>query len=237
MTFQPPSSTKAAAAPVSTTEAPGEIASAGGPDEIASAGGPDEATIAGRPRDAHHPPAPSIPTLNLSPANEAWPAGTAPLVRWLRAHPDVLGELVGGTLSTAPDEVPGIAGAIFLGADGSRLLAVVELGDSSEAMLGALLTSVAASGANRALWICGEPRAEHRAAISWLNRAVDVRCYLARLRAARIGSSPAAPVLDLVVRPPRTTDRHEAPQPDGSEPDAGRRAQDWREIVLGETAG
>jgi hypothetical protein len=174
---------------------------------------------------------PAIGRLTVSPAAEVWPAGSAPLVRWLRANPDVLGELIGTTLETAPEEVPGLEAAVFAAADGTRLLAVVELGESSEGMLGSLLTRLSTARAGRAIWICGEARDEHVSALSWLNRAVDGRFYMARLRAARIGSSDAAPILELVVRNPRVADAaQDAPPASGPNGEA-RRAGDQAELV------
>ncbi|MGH2429257.1 MAG: hypothetical protein ACRDGV_10325 [Candidatus Limnocylindria bacterium] len=190
-------------------------------------------------QSASSAPAAPFSRLQVASAIETWPNGATPLVRWLRANPDVIGELIATTVTTTAEELPGLDAALFEEADGTRLLTVVELGASSEPMLGALLTHLAASDARRALWICGEARPEHLAALSWLNRAVDVRCHLARLRAARIGTSQAAPILELILRPPRASDRHRPTEDanEGAAPEPGRRAEDWREIVLGEPTG
>lgn len=184
-----------------------------------------------------------IARMEYASAAEAWPGGPAPFVRWLRANPDVLGELVGHTLATTADELAGMDGAVFATPEGERLLAVVELGASSETALGSLLTHLAAAQARMALWVCGDPRPEHMAAMSWLNRAVDGRFYVARLRAARIGASDAAPLLDLALRPGRAADasgpRRGPPQradengePAGNGQAGNRRAEDWQEVVL-----
>ena len=178
----------------------------------------------------------AIGRLTTLSAAEAWPSGAAPLARWLQANPDVVGELIGQPLEAAAEEVPGLEAAVFRTADGLRLLAVVELAASSEATLGSLLTHLSAARAAIAVWICGVPRDEHVAALSWLNRAVDGRFYLARLRAARIGASEPAPLLDLVLHPPRAGDRAAA---DDNSPTHGpvgeaRRAGDGREFPLPE---
>ena len=149
---------------------------------------------------------PRIGRLQVTSAAELWPGGALPLVRWLRANPDLLGDLLRTQLTATDDEVPGLAAAIFAEPDGKRLLVVLELGVSTEAMLGSLVARLGAAQAPTALWICGEPRDEHVAAMSWLNRSVDGRFYVARVRAARIGTSDAAPIFELVLRPPRTVD-------------------------------
>jgi hypothetical protein len=174
----------------------------------------------------------AIQRLTYRPAAEVWPEGAAPLVRWLRANPDVVGDLLGTQLSETADDLPASDACVFEDTASHRVLVVVELGESSEATFGGLMTRLSATRAQAAVWICGSARPEHTAAVSWLNRSVDARFYIARLRAARIGSSPAAPHLDLTVRPPRASDAR-SNAPSGS-PERGRRAEDWREISLGE---
>jgi hypothetical protein len=169
-----------------------------------------------------------IARLQYIDAVDAWPGGAAPLVRWLRANPDVIGELVGTTLRASDDEVPGLDASLFLADGGQQLLVTVELGGSGEAMLGALLTLMTTTASRAGVWVCGEPRPEHVAAMSWLNRATDARFFMVRVRAARIGSSEPAPILELAMRPPRGGD-HGTPPSDG-----GRRADDHHELSFGE---
>ncbi|MBA3740767.1 MAG: hypothetical protein H0W98_06460 [Chloroflexi bacterium] len=164
-------------------------------------------------------------------ADAAWPAGAAPLARWLRANPDVLGDLLGMKLVGTDDEVPGgLAAAVFSDQAGRHTLAVLELGASSEAMLGSLLIRLSSVQAGTAVWICGQPRDEHLSAVSWLNHSVASRFFVARIRAARIEASEPAPILELVLRPPRAS----AGDPDQNGADAGRtrRAADHSDTVL-----
>jgi hypothetical protein len=173
----------------------------------------------------------------MASAAELWPAGALPLVRWLRANRDILGELLDTQLSATEDEVPGLAAAIFAQPDGSRALVVLEVGASSEAMLGSLVARLGAARASTAVWICGEPRDEHIAAMSWLNRSVDGRFFVARIRAARIGTSDAAPIFELVLRPPRAGEGGLRSNADTSAADRTRRAADRPEMALGEPTG
>jgi hypothetical protein len=180
---------------------------------------------------------PRIGRFQVTSAAELWPAGALPLVRWLRANPDILGELLATQLSATEDEVPGLAAAIFAEPDGSRVLTVLEVGASTEAMLGSLVARLGATRASTAVWICGEPRDEHIAAMSWLNRSVDGRFFVARIRAARIGTSDAAPIFDLVLRPPRAGEGGPRSNSDASNADRSRRAADRPEVALGEPTG
>jgi hypothetical protein len=134
-------------------------------------------------------------------------------------------------LQGTSDEVPGgLAASVFVDQAGGRTLAVIELGGSSEAMLGSLLTRLSTVQAGTAVWICGAPRDEHLSAVSWLNHSVDARFYVARIRAARIETSEPAPILELVLRPPRgPTAARPAAEPDA---DRTRRATDHSENVL-----
>jgi len=189
------------------------------------------ATATAPPRPSAYDGEQRIGRITYASAETAWPNGAAPLARWLRANPDVLGDLLGMTLESAPDEVAGgLAASVFVDAAGTRTLAVVELGPSSEQTLGSLLTRLSSAEASVGVWICGEPRDEHVSAASWLNHSVAARFYIARIRAARIDSSAPAPILQLMLRPPRAAAATVSSEPP-AEP-ATRRAGDHTDIVL-----
>jgi len=61
-------------------------------------------------------------------------------------------------------------------------------------------------GAKAAVWIVTEPRPEHVSALSWLNDSSDSRFYLVKVEAVRIGDSPPAPLLTLIVGPSEETE-------------------------------
>ena len=196
------------------------------------AGSAPVATATAEPRAGTPNGEQRVGRLTYASAEAAWPGGAAPLARWLRANPDVLGDLLGTRLQATADEVPGgLAASVFVDDAGTRTLAVLELGPSSEQTLGSLLTRLSSAQAAVGVWICGEPRDEHVSAASWLNHSVTARFYIARIRAARIDSSAPAPILQLMLRPPR-----EAASAAGSgEPPAvasTRRAGDHSDIVL-----
>ncbi len=52
-----------------------------------------------------------------------------------------------------------------------------------------------------AIWIVSDPRPEHVRAISWLNEAAPADFYLLKIEGIRIGGSPPAPLLTLIVGP------------------------------------
>ncbi len=58
-----------------------------------------------------------------------------------------------------------------------------------------------ALGAKTAIWIVSEPRSEHVSTISWLNESSSGSFYILKVEAIRIGDSPPAPLLTLVVGP------------------------------------
>jgi hypothetical protein len=192
---------------------------------------PGSVTTAAAPRPAPDPATARIGRITYVAADAAWPSGAAPVARWLRSNPDVLGDLLGTKLLATADEVPGgLAAAVFADQAGGHTLAVLELGASSEEMFGSLLTRLSTVKAGSAVWICGRPRDEHLSAVSWLNHSVAARFYVARIRAARIEASEPAPILELVLRPPRGSESE--PAQNGADADRTRRAGDHSEIVL-----
>ena len=187
-------------------------------------------------RPSPEPAAARIGRISYASAETAWPSGAAPLARWLRSNPDVLGDLLGTKLEATADEVPGgVAASVFVDGAGHRTLAVLELGASSEEMLGTLLTRLSTVQAGTAVWISGSPRDEHLSAVSWLNHSVAARFFVARIRAARIDASEPAPILELVLRPPRGSGT--PPAAAASDGDRTRRAGDHAESVLERPTG
>jgi hypothetical protein len=52
-----------------------------------------------------------------------------------------------------------------------------------------------------AIWVVADPRPEHVRAISWLNESAPADFYLLKMEGIRIGASPPAPLLTLIVGP------------------------------------
>ena len=88
-----------------------------------------------------------------------------------------------------------------------------QLEKSNHDHLGKLITYLTAMTARAAIWIVAEPRPEHVAAIAWLNESTSADFFLVKVEAVRIGASPAAPLLTLIVGPSKEnsvrTQKHE----------------------------
>ncbi len=78
-----------------------------------------------------------------------------------------------------------------------------QFGRTDHDHLAKLLTYAAAHKAMTGIWIAEEAADDHRQVIDWLNENTpdSIALYLVELKAHTIGSSPAAPVLDVVCRP------------------------------------
>lgn len=55
--------------------------------------------------------------------------------------------------------------------------------------------------AKAAVWIVADPRPEHVRAITWLNESSSASFFLLKVEAVKIGDSPPAPLLTLIVGP------------------------------------
>ena len=76
-----------------------------------------------------------------------------------------------------------------------------QLEKSNHDHLGKLITYSAVIEAKAAIWIVSDPRPEHVRAVAWLNQFSPVPFFLLKLEGIRIGDSPAAPLLTLIVGP------------------------------------
>ena len=87
------------------------------------------------------------------------------------------------------------------GNDGSSIIIENQLEKSDHDHLGKLITYLTAMQASVAVWIVADPRPEHVAAMNWLNEFSGADFYLLKIEAIRIGSSPPAPLLTVIVGP------------------------------------
>ena len=106
-------------------------------------------------------------------------------------------------------------------------LVVIEnqFGRTNHDHLAKLLTYAAVHKAVTAIWIAEEAADDHRQVIDWLNENTPntIAFYLAELKAYTIGSSPAAPQLDVICRPNLTMK-----QANTSSTEADRKLWQWR---------
>jgi hypothetical protein len=135
---------------------------------------------------------------------DVWKHEEYDFTRWLQDNVDVLGDVVGFTLENVEREQAAGTFSIDLVAEdegGNKVIIENQLEKSNHDHLGKVLTYLVALGAKTAVWIVSEPRPEHVAAVAWLNDSSDARFYLVKVEAVRIGNSPPAPLLTLIVGP------------------------------------
>jgi hypothetical protein len=147
---------------------------------------------------------PRIGKIERVPLRSVWPHEAYDLTTWLEENIDVLNDVLDVNLSNAEREhAAGSFSVDLVAEDDSGGIAVIEnqLERSNHDHLGKLITYTAFTEARVAVWIVSDPRPEHVRAISWLNEAAPARFYLLKIEGIRIGDSPPAPLLTLIVGP------------------------------------
>ena len=145
-----------------------------------------------------------IGKLERLPLREVWKHEALDFTHWLHENIDVLNTALDLNLVNVDREQAAGSFSIDLVAeDGSGGTVVIEnqLEKSNHDHLGKLVTYLTAMGATVAIWIVSDPRPEHVAAITWLNESSSASFYMVKVEAVKIGDSPAAPLLTLIVGP------------------------------------
>ena len=145
-----------------------------------------------------------IGKLQRVPLREVWKHEALDFTQWLEQNIDILNESLDISLSGAEREKAAGAFSVDLVAeddDGNPVVIENQLEKSDHNHLGKLITYLTAIGARTAIWIVSEPRPEHVAAIAWLNGSSSAEFYLLKVEAVKIGDSPPAPLLTLIVGP------------------------------------
>jgi hypothetical protein len=139
---------------------------------------------------------------------EVWKHEAYNFTRWLQDNLDVLSDVIGLSLSNAErEQSAGDFNVDLVAEDQSGNTVIIEnqLEKSNHDHLGKLITYLATLEAKTAIWIVADPRPEHISAVSWLNESYASSFYLVKLEAIRIGESPSAPLLTLIVGPSEET--------------------------------
>jgi hypothetical protein len=147
---------------------------------------------------------PKIGKIERVALREVWRHEAYDLTTWLEQNIDVLNDALDLNLSNVEREhAAGSFSADLVAEDDSGGIAVIEnqLERSDHDHLGKLITYTAFTEARVAVWIVSDPRPEHVRAISWLNEAAPADFYLLKIEGVRIGDSPPAPLLTLIVGP------------------------------------
>jgi len=139
---------------------------------------------------------------------EVWRHEAYDFTRWLQDNIDVLNEALNLSLVNVEREQSAGAFSIDLVAEiegGGKVIIENQLEKSNHDHLGKVLTYMVAMEAQTAVWIVSEPRPEHVSVIAWLNESSSSDFYLVKVEAVRIGTSPPAPLLTLIVGPSAET--------------------------------
>ena len=126
---------------------------------------------------------------------------------WLLNNQAELGQALGVDIDLESAEYPVGGFAVDLvGRDltnNSVLVVENQLESTDHPHLGQIITYAAGTDAATVVWLARSFREEHRQALEWLNEQTreDTRFFGIEIRVVRIGSSPPAPLLDVVVKP------------------------------------
>ena len=145
-----------------------------------------------------------IGKIERVPLRDVWKHEALDLTTWLQDNIDVLNEAIDLNLSNPEREQSAGSFNIDIVAEdeaGNPVIIENQLEKSDHDHLGKLITYLVAIGAKTAIWIVSDPRPEHLASISWLNESSSANFYLLKLEAIRIGDSPPAPLLTVIVGP------------------------------------
>jgi len=152
-----------------------------------------------------------IGKLQRVPLREVWKHEALDFTRWLEENTDILNDLLDISLLGAERERSAGTFSVDLVAEdelGGLVIIENQLGKSDHDHLGKIITYLTVMDAKAAIWIVSDPRPEHIQAITWLNESGSASFYLLKLEAVRIGDSPPAPLLTLIVGP--SLESHEA---------------------------
>lgn len=150
----------------------------------------------------------SIGRLERVPLREVWKHEAYDFTSWLQQNIDVLNDAMDlQIISLERERAAGSFSIDLVGEDefGGTIIIENQLEKSNHDHLGKLITYLTAMAAKTAVWIVSDPRPEHVAAITWLNEASSANFYMVKVEAVRIGESPAAPLLTIIVGPSEET--------------------------------
>ena len=148
-----------------------------------------------------------VASLDEVPLREVWPDEARDFTPWLAANPDQLGKELHMDLEFEGEEVPVgpfSADVVLRDANtGQRVVVENLLETTDHDHLGKLITYAAALEAHWAVLVAKAFRPEHRSALTWLNSISGEGTGFVgiEVHAVRIGDSPAAVRLDVVVEP------------------------------------
>lgn len=179
-----------------------------------------------------------ISRLEFVPLREVWPHEAQDFTPWLLKNPEVLSECLGVEIEFQSSEYAvGSFSLDLLGVnstDGTTLIVENQLDKTDHGHLGQLITYAGGIGPSTIVWIAGEFREEHKAALEWLNEASEdsTTFFGVEVKAVRIDGSNPAPWLNLIVKPSDWSDTGKQIQSAaGMSPNARLRQEFWSEFL------
>ena len=172
-----------------------------------------------------------VASLDEVPLRDVWRDEARDFTPRLASHPELLGQKLQMDLELEGTELPVgpfAADVVLKDANTGQLVVVENLLETTDHdHLGKLITCAAGLSAHWAVLVAREFRPEHRSALNWLNSISGEGSgfFGIEVRAVRIGNSPAAVQLDLVVEPDDFSRRGRAGVKTVSETNA--RYMDW----------
>ena len=147
-----------------------------------------------------------IGKLSKVPLREIWKHEAKDFSSWLAENIEVLSEKLDFSLSlVGKNKTIGSFFIDILAEDEQGRSVIIEnqLEKTDHDHLGKVVTYLSSMDAKTAIWISSKPRKEHKEAIEWLNESspADVRFYLIKIEAVRIGKSEPAPLFTVVAKP------------------------------------
>ena len=137
----------------------------------------------------------------------AWTHEAHSFTPWLAQNLDRLSEALGIPLEHIESEAPVLNFYADILArnpiDGTNVLIENQLEQSDHKHLGQIMTYLAGLDAHTVVWLAPKFQEAHLSAIQWLNKntAEPFAFFAVELRVVRIGTSPLAPIFEVVERP------------------------------------
>lgn len=176
-----------------------------------------------------------IARISKTPIRDVWPHEALNFTTWLQDNIDLLDDDLVVPIDPESVKREQSAGSFAVdmtaqNVDGETVIIENQLGRSDHDHLGKVLTYATALEASVAIWIVGNPRAEHVRVLAWLNDSTSLQAYMFRLQAIRIGESPPAPLLTLIVGP--SDSAKEIASTKSEQSDLHRRRQAFWRVLL-----
>lgn len=145
-----------------------------------------------------------IGKIERVPLREVWKHEALDFTQWLQDNIDILNEVIDLNLANPEREQSAGSFSVDIVAEdetGNPVIIENQLEKSNHDHMGKILTYSVAMGARTAIWIVADPRPEHISAITWLNESSAANFYMLKIEAIKIGDSPPAPLLTVIVGP------------------------------------